>query len=340
MSMTQIGFSSIDTHQILALDYLHDLEVNRHIYDHHLKSTTGKGIIRFLKLDNGFKVLEFDVLLRQALTLELFNNHKDYLYFIYCTEGIVYHKFNNKNNLFRIEELCPSIVGSQPETKSYLSLKPSNSLRLSIIYIDKNIVFKEFEALSSNDQKRSRTEEVLSALEELYLYPYSCTKNLKLAESLYETKPFGISDGLLDIMDMKGNYQKTLAQFMNEFHKEIYIMKKDSNLKTNELQSVRKISEFITENLDLQHDIKSLCKKTGLSPVKLQEGFKYMHGTTVTDYIRSKRLDYAEQLFLTTDLNVSEVVYKIGIMSRSYFCKIFKLRFGCSPSTFRKRKNK
>ena len=38
-----------------------------------------------------------------------------------------------------------------------------------------------------------------------------------------------------------------------------------------------------------------------------------------------------------TDLNISEVVYSIGFTSRSYFCKIFRQKYGCSPREYKKR---
>ena len=73
---------------------------------------------------------------------------------------------------------------------------------------------------------------------------------------------------------------------------------------------------------------------SGLSPFKLQEGFKTTHGRTVADFIRNVRLEKAEELIKTTDLNISEIVYTIGLSSSSYFSKIFKLKYNCSPKDY------
>ncbi|MCB0387243.1 MAG: helix-turn-helix transcriptional regulator, partial [Winogradskyella sp.] len=73
----------------------------------------------------------------------------------------------------------------------------------------------------------------------------------------------------------------------------------------------------------------------GLSPSKLQEGFKLMHGHTVTEYIREVRIKKAEELIKNTDMNISEVVYTIGLTSRSYFSKIFKEKYNCSPKDYK-----
>ena len=161
-----------------------------------------------------------------------------------------------------------------------------------------------------------------------------------MAKELCSILPFDIEDELISLLNIKGNYEKILAMFLDTFYKELYEGRNQSNFSTYELQQVRKASEWVTNTLEQQHNVKSICKQSGLSPAKLQAGFKFMHGTTVSDFIRNKRLDRAETLFCTTDCNVSQVVYMVGITSRSYFCKIFKARFGDSPSAYIKLKRK
>ena len=54
-----------------------------------------------------------------------------------------------------------------------------------------------------------------------------------------------------------------------------------------------------------------------------------------TEYIRYTRLEAARDLIRTTDLNISQIVYTIGFSSRSYFSKIFKNKYGITPSEFK-----
>ncbi|RXJ49603.1 helix-turn-helix transcriptional regulator [Gelidibacter gilvus] len=98
-----------------------------------------------------------------------------------------------------------------------------------------------------------------------------------------------------------------------------------------EIQQLKNISEEIKENPQHEYSIKELCKKTGLSVSKLQLGFKEMHQCTVAIFIRNQRLEKALVLLRNTNLNVSEIVYSVGLTSRSYFCRIFKKRFKCTP---------
>ncbi len=44
----------------------------------------------------------------------------------------------------------------------------------------------------------------------------------------------------------------------------------------------------------------------------------------------------AKDLLLNFDYSISEIVYMVGLSSRSYFSKIFRDQYGTSPSEFRK----
>ena len=103
-------------------------------------------------------------------------------------------------------------------------------------------------------------------------------------------------------------------------------------LTLGELEVVRALSSRIRENPNVEYTVSSFSKETGLSPRKLQEGFKRIYGRTVIDYVRDVRLDVAIELMKTTEMNISEIVYSIGFTSRSYFSKIFKRKYHCSPS--------
>lgn len=98
-----------------------------------------------------------------------------------------------------------------------------------------------------------------------------------------------------------------------------------------EIKQLEILSEQIRKEPEEQYSIKDICRRTGLSVSKLQLGFKEMHNTTVILFIRNVRLERAVELLNKTNMNIAEVVYAIGLTSRSYFCRVFKRRFKCSP---------
>ncbi|WP_179018699.1 helix-turn-helix domain-containing protein [Winogradskyella forsetii] len=333
--MSQLLISNLTPNSI-RLDQICSLQKQSCISDYEINRKIGKGIIRYFKLDNGFKVFEIDAILKDTFQLNLFNENKNFIYFIYCTEGNIDHKFNRLNKLTNINELCLSIVGSEEGDSNCLLLKPNKTIKLSIVCIDQHLFFQEYYSETPlQKQLISKTDEISAALSKLKDHIYSCFENLTISQQLRSINAMAIENDFLDLLRVKSKYQLILSAYFTQFYEELYLERRSSKLSTYELQQTRLASEFISDNLENQHSIKTLCEAFGLSPAKLQLGFKFMHQTTVSDFIRNKRLDRAEELFMTTDLNVSEVVYKIGMTSRSYFCKIFKLKFGVSPSCYK-----
>jgi AraC-like DNA-binding protein len=60
-----------------------------------------------------------------------------------------------------------------------------------------------------------------------------------------------------------------------------------------------------------------------------------MFNQTVNTYVQGIRLDLAKDLLLNFDYSISEIVYLIGLSSKSYFSKIFREHYGTTPSEFR-----
>lgn len=101
-----------------------------------------------------------------------------------------------------------------------------------------------------------------------------------------------------------------------------------------EMEQLQSICEYIATNPAKEYTVEYLCRKTGLGPNKLQKGFKKMHNRTIIDYIRNIRLERALELIRTTNMTITEIVYSVGLSSRSYFSKIFKSKYKMSPKHY------
>lgn len=102
-----------------------------------------------------------------------------------------------------------------------------------------------------------------------------------------------------------------------------------------EIDKLLKVSQEIEEYPERDYSVAGISKKTGISIPRLQTGFKEKHGLTVALFIKESRLEKAEKLLRTSNLNVSEIVCQIGLTSRSYFSKIFKEKYHCTPSEYK-----
>lgn len=100
--------------------------------------------------------------------------------------------------------------------------------------------------------------------------------------------------------------------------------------------SVQKAITFISENLSEEISIHSLSKSTGISKSVLYRKFRANFDCTVSEYINSLRIEKACDLLLKSDMTVEEISQKLGFVSASYFCKVFKKVKNLSPLKYKK----
>lgn len=74
----------------------------------------------------------------------------------------------------------------------------------------------------------------------------------------------------------------------------------------------------------------------GYHPVYLSTVFKQHFQKTLHETIVEEKLYTASRLLLYTNQSVEEIAFKVGLSTRSYFCTVFKRRFGVTPNTYRK----
>ena len=63
--------------------------------------------------------------------------------------------------------------------------------------------------------------------------------------------------------------------------------------------------------------------------------FKKHFHCNFSDFINNYRIEKAKLFLEDTSLPISDIAIKCGFNSFSYFCKIFKLSVGLSPSAYR-----
>lgn len=100
---------------------------------------------------------------------------------------------------------------------------------------------------------------------------------------------------------------------------------------------IDKLNNFLNENIsnpDLSVDM--LCRELGIGRTRLYSTVKELSGESLGDFIRDMRLNKAAYLLKHTDMNVTEIIYETGFGSNSHFSKVFKSKFGVTPSDYAK----
>src|SRR5690606_7665892 len=77
------------------------------------------------------------------------------------------------------------------------------------------------------------------------------------------------------------------------------------------------------------------AKLCGRSTSVFKRDFKQQFGTTPFRWLKQQRLDYAKQLLIEGELNVSQICYECGFINVSHFIRVFKEAFNLPPHQFR-----
>jgi len=74
-----------------------------------------------------------------------------------------------------------------------------------------------------------------------------------------------------------------------------------------------------------------------MSPAYFCRFFKGVTGTTLTEYVLRTRIDRGMEFLSNSSLSVTDIAYKTGFSSHSYFDRVFKRLKGVTPLEYRRR---
>ena len=104
----------------------------------------------------------------------------------------------------------------------------------------------------------------------------------------------------------------------------------------NYYESLNNIIDKIEENLTEKIEYNDLAKIAGTSSYTLQRIFTFLTSTTLTEYIRKRRLSKATEELLITDIKIIDLALKYQYDSPISFTNSFKKMHGVSPQNFRR----
>ncbi len=95
---------------------------------------------------------------------------------------------------------------------------------------------------------------------------------------------------------------------------------------------LQKITEIIEENItNEQFGVSELADEIGMSRSNLLRKVKKLTNLSVSQFIRNVRLEHAKEMLGEEIYTVSEISYKVGFNSTSYFIKCFREFYGYPP---------
>lgn len=150
----------------------------------------------------------------------------------------------------------------------------------------------------------------------------------------YISKPFSIKLLKAKITALLQNRDK----LKKVFNLNLKLDPEEVNIQSMDDKFITRAKKIIEDNIaEEKLNVQLLAEELGMSRMQLNRKMKGLLNQSPSDFIRIIRLKRASQLLIDGKLNVSEVIYHVGINSRTYFTKAFKEQFGMSPKDYSKK---
>jgi len=149
--------------------------------------------------------------------------------------------------------------------------------------------------------------------------------------NMYFPKPVSINLLLLSINNIF-EQQKILKE---RYIKDYFFEAQENTDMANDkgfMDQLINIIESQLSNSDL--DVEYVCREMGMSKTKLYLKIKKVTGLSIGEFVRTFRLKKAAYIISHEDILLTDVMYRVGIQTQSYFTKAFKKEFGKTPSQF------
>ncbi|WP_300026681.1 AraC family transcriptional regulator [uncultured Maribacter sp.] len=299
----------------------------------------GKGSLRTIAFDRGVSLFDCNITLAEEAKLIFISKDLSPIEFIFISEGYFTYSANNMEDDTRIEQFQNTIIAHKRNAKKTFLFPKDKDLKISFIRIDRKAY------LLKRNNNISRLNQLLTSLfndsKGETSFKHVGNYSLRIADEIKLLNNVDTTNGMLRSLSLEGRLYLILAMQLLEHKNFEENMNLPEVISKEDILKIHKLTTYILEHISDNIPISTLSSASGLSPKKLQLGFKILYSKTVNEYVRQLKLEISKDYLKNSDMSVSEIVYAIGIKSRSYFSKIFFEAYGILPTEYRKHlKNK
>ncbi|WP_343762292.1 AraC family transcriptional regulator [Gangjinia marincola] len=298
-----------------------------------LDNEKGQGFIKAYEMFPGLGAIIYNITFNEPFQFTLSKSPVDPLYFIFCLEGQFKHRFGKNGAYTDLDRKRNVILKSGHDEVNEVVIPADTPLKISVI----SVLEDRMQHLKNTDRSILGTylEEIFTEISNDK--PYRFLGKIRISTANYvriimDHQKKGVVGRLL----AESSILNILASQLDYHDQETEAERLNYPIKESELERVVDLGEFVASRINKPISIEDLKRESGLSPKKLQLGFRYLYDRSINGYISNVRIEKARQLIEETDLTISEIVYSCGLSSRSYFSKIFKEKYGINPSEYKK----
>lgn len=293
----------------------------------------GEGIIRGINFEEGIGLMMYDCLFYEDVEIRFILNEVHPLKFMFCSEGSFEHYFEGIEDRHLVEELESIVIASKAGQGHILRFKANQKTKVNNLEINRKRFYKGMDCeIGKLSADLKRLFEDVAGKELFYHHANYSLKTADAFEAIEQFQEPTFPRNLLIHSETYNIFYYQLLSYQDSQADE----GNQSVLLRHELNMIHKAVELIETDLLNYGTVEKLSREVGLNPNKLQNGFKELYSLTVNNYVGEKRIAQALVLIRNTDLSFSEIADRIGLNSKSYFSKIFKDKYGLTPSQIRK----
>ena len=200
-------------------------------------------------------------------------------------------------------------------------------LIISDIMMPKMDGIQLLEALKTNEKTSHIPIVLLTAKADLS----SRLEGLETGADDYLTKPFDATELVIRSKNLI-EQRKALRKM---FSKSLFLEPKKIAITSTDELFLNKVMRTVEKYLDdSSFTVEVFQREVGMSRMQLHRKLKALTDHSATEFIRIQRLKSAAQQLTDSDASISEICYRVGFNSLSYFTKSFKAQYGVTPSEY------
>ncbi len=335
--MRVIEINTVQSHEILEQLNIHlNGDLKEHCGEHSLvfENEFGKGVIRSITFDWGVSLIDYNVCFTKDVRIIFKSSDINPIKFIFVSEGNLKYYNDDEDTEYDFERYQNIITCNKKNSKETYLFLNKTTIKVNFIYMQP----KEYVKKKNNNLSYLNINLLSTFLNEKAesVYNHFGDFNLKIADQIKQLQEI-CDNGIVRTLFIEGQLNRIMAMQILELNNFEDNIRFPESISRSDIKKINNLSSYIVNNISEPMSITSLSTKSGLNPKKLQLGFKILFSKTVNEYVRQIKLETARDYIKNTNDSVSEIVYKVGFKSRSYFSKIFFEKYGVLPIDYRKK---
>ena len=184
-----------------------------------------------------------------------------------------------------------------------------------------------------------------SRIEKQYILPLTAASNIEII-ALTPDHPdqapiIQAIQQAFEISDQDSGYEFRIREALSQIWMKLLLLAQPASDRKHSDQvvddKIKALMIYIHEHFQDPISIEQLAKSIHISKRTCFRLFNENLHMSPLEYIRTYRMQKACQLLTKTEEPITRVAYACGLGSSSYFGKIFREQFGCSPAQYRRK---